>query len=125
MAMACPSHIGQWQNVNGASEGNTQMEGNYGWSGVDAIPPSSPVYRAILDARWILRLGKDWDGEGSPAFSRATFDAVVSVLTSLTLSLKKKFGLDLDSPVISPGPNGSIDVHWERRDLSLIHISEP
>ena len=59
------------------------------------------------------------DEEGAAAYSQETLDRAVAFLTVHSEQLKK-FYLQLPVPRISPGPDGSIDLHWKRQSWELL-----
>lgn len=76
----------------------------------------------------ILKLEDNWDGEGSPIYNESTLDRALKFLEKqiepfgninlkLTLHQIDKF---IDIPEILPGPNGSIDVLWEKVNYELL-----
>jgi hypothetical protein len=74
----------------------------------------------VEHARKTLSLEYDWDEEGSSGYSTDTFDRAICFLN--THSAK---GHDLCSsyppaPRISPGPDGSIDLHWKQKAWELL-----
>ncbi len=60
----------------------------------------------------ILDLESGWDGEGSVAYERTTWNRAITFLVRNAISLYRNFRIITDPPTISPGPNGSIDLHW-------------
>lgn len=74
----------------------------------------------IEEASALLELADDWDGEGSQSYSKDTFDRAVSFLTLHSDQLLKSYCLHLPVPKISPGPKGSIDLHWKRQSWELL-----
>lgn len=73
----------------------------------------------IEQARTILKLADDWDEEGSPTYSKDTLDRAVAFLAAHSEQFEK-LRLHLPVPKISPGPNGSIDIHWKRQSWELL-----
>lgn len=71
-------------------------------------------------ARKILELGDDWDGEGSPAYTEDTLDRAAAFLTTHSEQFRRLYSLHLPVPKISPGPDGSIDIHWKRQSWELL-----
>lgn len=74
----------------------------------------------IEQARRILELEDDWDGEGSPGYSEDAFDRAVSFLTMEAEGLWESWGIPLPAPKIGPGPHGSIDLHWKQPSKELL-----
>ena len=74
----------------------------------------------IEHAKTILTLGNDWDEEGGAAYSENVFARAVAFVAAHSTK-----GYDLCSsyppaPRISPGPDGSIDLHWKRKTWELL-----
>jgi hypothetical protein len=89
------------------------------------IPPDDTalddVYGAIEESRRILDLPDDWDSEGSPAFAEATWLRAADFLRRCASALWDRESSVLPVPQILPGPESSIDIHWQgsRRELLL------
>jgi len=85
--------------------------------------------RLELNERWkaeieraqaILELEDDWDGEGSPPYSRTTLDRAIAFVTSYGRRLWEMHGMQLPIPKIGPGPDASIDLHWKQTSRELL-----
>lgn len=93
------------------------------------IPPEDAAREDLLSAidesRRILDLPEDWDGEGSPAFMEDTWDRATDFLLHCESVLWNGASRSLPAPQILPGPDSSIDIHWQssRREL-LINIPD-
>ncbi|MBI2819318.1 MAG: hypothetical protein HYX73_04995 [Acidobacteria bacterium] len=74
----------------------------------------------IEQAKQILELEDDWDGEGSPGYSADTFNRAISFLTMEAEGLWESWGIRLPVPRIGPGPEGSIDLHWKQPSWELL-----
>jgi hypothetical protein len=74
----------------------------------------------IEQAREMLELADNWDGEGSQTYSKDTFDRAVAFLTMHSDQLLKLYHIHLPAPKIGPGPDGSVDLHWKRRSWELL-----
>jgi hypothetical protein len=70
-------------------------------------------------SRPMLEWADDWDENGSPAIQQATWDRMQKLLEQAVQQLFFVSGRSVDAPVISPGPEGSIDVHWRLQDREL------
>ncbi len=70
-------------------------------------------------SRWILGLPEDWDGEGTEAYTESTWQRAVAFLKQQAAHVRE-CGSELDIPRILPGPEGSIDLHWEKPDYELL-----
>jgi hypothetical protein len=86
-----------------------------------ASSPLADLLAEIDRSREILSWQDDWDDEGSPHFEEATWKRATEFLERHARLLLKKHGLLMPTPRILPGPNGSIDLHWEtgRRELLM------
>ncbi len=73
----------------------------------------------------ILSLADNWDGEGSEPYEAATFERAAEFLTSNATRLWNMYSTVMDIPKILPGPNGSIDIHWEVDDHELLVTIPP
>jgi hypothetical protein len=74
----------------------------------------------IEHAKAILTLGNDWDEGGGAAYSENVFARAVAFVAAHSTK-----GYDLCSsyppaPRISPGPDGSIDLHWKQKTWELL-----
>ncbi len=74
----------------------------------------------IEQARRILELEDDWDGEGSLGYSEDTFNRATEFLTTYVEGLRDLYGIRLPIPRISAGPDGSIDLHWKQPTWELL-----
>jgi hypothetical protein len=83
------------------------------------------ILEAIEQSRYMLAFEDDWDEEGSPAYTGATWERATAFLLRSARQLWEDNHLSLDAPKILPGPAGSIDLHWKttRREL-LINIPD-
>ncbi len=83
----------------------------------------SPISMAIERSHCIRDLLDDWDDEGAPAISKATWDRAIGWLSDNALSLWTEHRVVVDAPMMSAGPDGSVDVHWkdDRRQL-LVNV---
>ena len=73
----------------------------------------------IESARTLLNLGDNWDGEGSPAYSKHTFERAIAFLR-MHVERVWEAGINAPVPYINPGPHGSIDLHWKERTWELL-----
>lgn len=80
----------------------------------------SLILREIERSRNILQLGEDWDGEGSPGYEADTWKRATTFLREAALALWVVHHIRLDTPSISPGPDGSIDIHWKSGERELL-----
>jgi hypothetical protein len=86
---------------------------------------SSRIAEVIESSRKILDLKDDWDEEGSPGYKESTWNRATQFVRDTSLSFRRGAGFWVDPPRITPGPKGSIDIHWRtsKREL-LINIPE-
>jgi|GEM_PF-3180535 len=85
------------------------------------LPPG--ISEAIRDSRSILDMKDNWDEEGSPGYTEATWNRAVQFIRENVRRLRQFNGVRIAPPRILPGPDGSIDIHWKlpKREL-LINI---
>ena len=85
------------------------------WSEVTSFWRSQPwVADASRTISRISTLQDDWDGQGSPAPSRAALESMNRVIREID-------AYDLPSPHISPVSGGGLGIEWHQgqRDLSI------
>lgn len=75
---------------------------------------------AIESSREILELKDDWDGEGGQGYLKETWQRAASFVRNYARRLWSEHEVLIPAPKILPGPNGSIDVHWEEKDFELL-----
>lgn len=80
----------------------------------------SEVLNEIEDSRHILSLKHDWDSEGSPPFAEETWLRATQFVEKHAEFILLEHGIVIETPSILPGPDGSIDIHWETEDLELL-----
>lgn len=73
----------------------------------------------IERSRWILNLPENWDGEGAAAYTKWTWQRAIVFLKQQAEHVRE-CGSELDIPKILPGPEGSIDLHWDKQDYELL-----
>jgi hypothetical protein len=81
---------------------------------------SQEIEQVIEESRSLLEMEGDWDGEGSPGYSAETWSRAVEFLKDNTRRLRDILGVWGAAPSISPGPNGSIDLHWKTASRELL-----
>jgi hypothetical protein len=86
----------------------------------DASSHNDGLETEIENARELLTLEADWDGEGSPKYSAEMFDRVVKFLHMHADNLSRDYDLVMPVPRIGPGPEGSIDLHWKQEGWELL-----
>lgn len=89
------------------------------WSDWNQVP-FAPIRQAIQASREMLDLPDDWDEEGSPQIQVNTWDRATIFVSRTTWSVFSSSGVVIDAPHISPGPEGSIDIHWNSDDYELL-----
>jgi hypothetical protein len=97
------------------------------WSDIEELlnlpQELEPIADAIQKSRWMLELEDDWDGEGNPGYSEATWSRAVRFLLRNALSLWQERGVSVSAPAIHNGPEGNIDIYWETSKRSrLINV---
>ena len=83
-------------------------------------PALQGVRQAIEASKTILDLDDDWDDEGSVGYVEATWARAVDYLEKSAERLWDMHGIVLDPPEILPGPDGSIDLHWNQPDYEML-----
>jgi hypothetical protein len=68
----------------------------------------------------LLALEDDWDGEGSPRYAPETLDRVERFLVTYLHYCSHRYGVVVPVPQLRPGPEGSVDIHWEERSYELL-----
>lgn len=69
----------------------------------------------------ILSLEEDWDGDGGSAYNSKTVERATSFLLALdNLPLWRSMHTKMPTPAMGPGPDGSIDIFWQRDDGRLL-----
>ena len=74
----------------------------------------------IEQAKRILELEDDWDGEGSPGYSEDTLNRAIAFLTTYAQRLWESDGIPFPVPRIGPGPEASIDLYWKQPRWELL-----
>lgn len=85
---------------------------------------SPELSEAIQASRGILQLQHNWDSEGSPDYSEATWNRATTFLSTNALRHWRDHQRWLTTPRILPGPDGNIDLHWKTPQRELL-ISIP
>lgn len=76
--------------------------------------------QVITESRSLLDLADDWDGNGSPRVSESAWARAMKFLRRYARMAHDSFGRNVESPKIGPGPDGSIDLHWESQDFEIL-----
>ncbi len=84
-------------------------------------PDLGPIESAIDDSCSLLDLRDDWDGEGAAGYKPETWRAAIEFLRRYaTAAWLRSGGTSIPAPDIGPGPDGSIDIHWESEGSELL-----
>ena len=69
----------------------------------------------------MLKWSDNWDGEGSPAYAEGTWTRARDFLLANSTRLWQQRHIEAQVPQVLPGPDGSIDIHWQvgTRELLL------
>jgi len=78
------------------------------------------ILEAIRDSRSILEMKDNWDEEGSPGYTEATWNRAVQFIRENVRRLWQFKGAWVAPPRILPGPDGSIDIHWKLSKCELL-----
>ncbi|MFO8073060.1 MAG: hypothetical protein R6V85_14410 [Polyangia bacterium] len=81
---------------------------------------SESLTRELERARRISNLPEDWDGEGARPIDGDVLERALSFVRNHARWFFAEYGEQLDTPSIEPGPDGSIDVHWENESYELL-----
>jgi hypothetical protein len=68
----------------------------------------------------MLDWGANWDGEGGVGYSEEVWERATQFLIQSALELWQRHGRAVPTPSIEPGPQGSIDFHWQLADRELL-----
>ncbi len=79
-----------------------------------------PVSQAIRDAKRLIELSDNWDGEGSPGFSTMTLARATNLVRDTVLYLWTTAHIQLSPPEFLPTSDGSIDIEWYVGDKELV-----
>jgi hypothetical protein len=85
-----------------------------------SAPWVSTIETAISDSRWMLRLEQDWDEEGSPPIDESTWRVAADFLRRQADSHWRRHSKIIPVPHITPGADGSIDIHWKTKQFELL-----
>src|SRR4051812_3272252 len=78
------------------------------------------IEQAIAESRAILNLGENWDGEGAAAYTEGPWRRATEFLLRHATYLFKELGVVIEAPVIGPGPDGGIDLHWKTDHFEML-----
>ncbi|MHA1381967.1 MAG: hypothetical protein ACTSRG_26650 [Candidatus Helarchaeota archaeon] len=68
----------------------------------------------------ILSLEDNWDGEGSKAYIKETWERAIDFLKQFYHTLLVEHDLLIKIPDIQPSSEGDIDIHWETEKFELL-----
>jgi len=85
-----------------------------------SAPWVSTIESAIRDSMWMLKLGQDWDDEGSPPIEEATWKVATDFLRRQADAHWRRHSKMIPVPHITPGSDGSIDIHWRTEQFELL-----
>lgn len=85
------------------------------------LPPnSSELVAAVNSSREMLGWGDNWDGEGSLGYTETVWRQATVFLITNANELWARQHRTIPVPQIEPGPNGSIDLHWQADGKELL-----
>lgn len=96
----------------------------YAFSEAEEPPELRALTAAIERSREITELHDDWDNEGSPGYSEETWRRATDYLNKQIFACWDRHGVVIPAPWITPGPDGSIDIHWQT-DLYELLVNFP
>ena len=68
----------------------------------------------------LLKLGDNWDDEGSTGYEQEVLIRAAIFLRAQNKSILELFKGEAPVPKITPGPDGSIDLFWEQPSWELL-----
>jgi hypothetical protein len=91
----------------------------------DQTPSSLPenqgkLQTAIENSQEFLEWEDNWDDEGSLGYRKETWQRATDFILDNNLRLWQAYHVAMDVPDILPGPNGSIDIHWQTPTYELL-----
>jgi len=87
------------------------------FNGYENLNPE--LREAIESSKYILDLEDDFDGEGSPKYSKETWERAVEFVLHYERELREK-GKNIEIPRICPGFNGAIDLYWKAENKEIL-----
>lgn len=90
----------------------------YGETGYS--PALNDILSMIEESRKILDWMDDWDEERSPGYTEDTWRRATDFVRRNAADLWYYYGIIMDPPKVLPGPNGSIDIHWQGPNHELL-----
>jgi len=84
------------------------------------INPLAQLESAIQESRHILALRIDPEDESSDKYAQETWNRATGFLRNHARALWETLGEVMRPPEILPGPDRSIDIHWDRDDYEIL-----
>jgi hypothetical protein len=94
-------------------------------NGKSKVKSLLPLRRAIQEARRILALQDNWDGEEAKPITESTFTRAANLLIQTARAIYHLMGTRIPVPVISPCADGSIDLYWKHKSFKLLVNVQP
>ena len=116
----CEPDICAWERGIGHPHVRWEMYEIHGQPAPQRPTDDDEILRAISSSAHLTELSDDWDGEGSPGYTKETWTRAITFLLSLAGSMRQQFGLMIDPPRILPSAAGSIDIHWKTDSYELL-----
>lgn len=79
-----------------------------------------PVLDSIEESKRLLDYPDNWDGEGSPGYSKATWERATSFVRDNAIRLWDDAGEAMEAPDFQAGAGGRIVVEWSAAGRELI-----
>jgi hypothetical protein len=80
----------------------------------------SALREEIIESQYMLQFEDNWDGEGSELYRTQTWINAVSFICNYANWVFDTYKQVIPSPNIYHGPNGSIDLYWEKETFNLL-----
>jgi hypothetical protein len=84
------------------------------------VSPLGNLFAAVRKAHTMLSLPDDWDDAGSPSIRPETLRRAVFFLLLNSAIVLWRYAAVVPTPRITPGPDGSVDLHWRTRRRELL-----
>ena len=78
------------------------------------------LFIEIEKSKYILDLEDDYDDEGAESYSKEIWEKSTQFLISNAKNIYKQESKIIDVPSIFHGPDGSIDILWQKEDYRLL-----
>jgi hypothetical protein len=106
--------------IRGERDNPVAKRSEFGKRPIPARLDTRALERAIAESSYIYSIKDNFDGEGTPGYSRETWDRATTFLREFAQRCATECGCAISAPVIGPGPNGSIDIIWKENDYRLL-----